>query len=174
LPRDEFPQKVRVALAKRASYICSNPECRALTVAPADSDLSDVLFIGKAAHICAASEGGARYDGTMTTEERKAISNGIFLCSSCADLIDRNNGGDYAVKQLSMWKRQHEDWVRANLNKRIESPPSIIAGKHEASGVGDVTALDIQGSAIIQPGTISRATGRGHITGTRIGPKMED
>jgi hypothetical protein len=44
-----------------------------------------------------------------------------------------------------------------------------VSGEHSARGVRDVTALDIQGSAIIRPGTRSTAEGSGRVTGTRIG-----
>lgn len=46
-----------------------------------------------------------------------------------------------------------------------------VAGTHEASGIGNITGLDIQGPAKIKPGTIARASGIGNITGTRIGGK---
>src|SRR5664279_5704365 len=94
--RDEFSKPTAEALGKRASYICSNPSCRACTLAPSEIDPGRYQYIGKAAHICAAALGGPRYDATMSEEERKAISNGIFLCSNCADLIDKNNGADFA------------------------------------------------------------------------------
>jgi hypothetical protein len=43
---------------------------------------------GKAAHIHAAAPGGRRYLASMTPYERRDISNGIWLCSHHADLID--------------------------------------------------------------------------------------
>jgi len=46
-----------------------------------------------------------------------------------------------------------------------------VAGIHEASGIGIVTALDIKGPAKIKPGTVSKASGIGNITGTKIGGK---
>jgi hypothetical protein len=173
MPRDEFSSGVRDALAKRASYVCSNPDCRVLTVAPADIDPTKVIYIGKAAHICAAASGGPRFDASMTPEARAAIENGIFLCSSCADMIDKNGGEDFSAPMLRAWKTQHEEWVRANLNLRRDGL-SVVAGSHEAVGFGEVTALDIQAATIISPGTISRAAGHGKVTATRIGPPRED
>lgn len=173
MKRDEFPEQIKLALAKRASFVCSNPDCRALTIAPADSDATSVLYIGKAAHICAAAGGGPRFDQNMTATERSAIENAIFLCSSCADMIDRNNGRDFSVADLRRWKMQHEEWVRAHLNLRRDAPLTQVSGTHEAVGVGEVTALDIQGAAIVKPGTISRAAGAGNVTATRIGPPKE-
>jgi hypothetical protein len=172
--RDEFPKAIRDAVAKRASFVCSNPECRALTVAPSDADASDFVYIGKVAHMSAAAPGGPRYDSSMTAQHRMDVSNALFLCSSCADLIDRNAGADFPLSRLKHWKKQHEDWVRSNLNRRVDSPLSVVGGTHEAAGVGEVTALDIQGSAIITPGTIAKATGQGSVTATRIGRRPKE
>lgn len=116
--RDEFPKTVASSLAKRASYICSNPDCRVYTSAPSDESADKFLYIGKAAHICAAAEGGPRYDNAMTSAERKMAQNGIFLCSNCADVIDKNGGLDFPVERLRRWKEDHDSWVSANLNKR--------------------------------------------------------
>ena len=174
MPRDDFAQPIRDAVARRASFVCSNPDCRALTIAAADADGSKVLYIGKVAHISAAAAGGPRYNATMTPEARVSISNAIFLCSNCADMVDKNGGSDFSIDLLNRWKAQHEEWVRGNLNRRVDSPLSEVAGSHEASGVGNVTALDIEGPAIIKPGTVSRASGLGNITATRIGQRSEE
>jgi hypothetical protein len=89
-------------------------------------------------------------------------------------MIDKNAGTDFPVARLKQWKSQHEEWVRSNLNRRVDSPLSVVAGMHEATGVGNITALDIQGSAIIRPGTISKATGQGDVTATRIGHRSKE
>ena len=121
MARDEFSSALKNMLAKRASFVCSNPECRSLTIAPSDADTFQVLYIGKAAHISAASRGGPRYEPSMSQEERRSIDNAIFLCSSCADMIDCNSGSDYTIIQLRKWKEEHESWVRQNLNRRVAS-----------------------------------------------------
>jgi hypothetical protein len=125
--RDDFPIRVVEALGKRAAYICSNPECRTLSIAPCAADDQKYLYIGKAAHICAAAPGGPRYDIEMTPEERSSPSNGIFLCSNCAEMIDKNDGIDFPVELLRSWKSDHEIWIAANLNKRRQDPG--IGGK---------------------------------------------
>jgi hypothetical protein len=33
----------------------------------------------------------------MSSDERKSTSNGVFLCSNCAEMIDKNNGLDFPV-----------------------------------------------------------------------------
>jgi hypothetical protein len=150
-PRDDFSKLVVDALAKRASFICSNPDCRAQTLAPSGAESGKYLYIGKAAHICAAAKGGPRFDPQMSAEERGGIDNGIFLCSSCADLIDKNSGLDFSPGQLHEWKRTHEKWVKANLNKRsqgrggeggsgkiIGNRGTIIGGRGGEGGVSGI------------------------------------
>lgn len=116
--RDDFLKPVIDALGKRAAYICSNPDCRAQTLAPSDTDPTKYLYIGKAAHICAAAKGGPRYRSDMSAVERAGIGNAIFLCSGCADMIDKNNGADFSEAMLRKWKSDHENWIAQNLNKR--------------------------------------------------------
>lgn len=150
-PRDDFSKPVVDALGKRAAFICSNPDCRAQTLAPSDKEPGKYLYIGKGAHICAAAEGGPRFDPEMTADERAGIDNGIFLCSSCADLIDKNGGADFSPEQLHEWKRTHEKWVTDNLNKRsqgrggeggsgtiIGDRGTIIGGKGGEGGVSGI------------------------------------
>ena len=88
--RDNFTQKVRDALARRVGYICSNPICEVFTEGSSGESSLKVFSIGKAAHICAAAPGGPRFNPKMTKDERSAIENGIWLCSICADLKDRD------------------------------------------------------------------------------------
>jgi hypothetical protein len=136
--RDDFDKSVVDALAKRAAYICSNPDCRTLTLAPSTEDDTKFIYIGKAAHITAASSGGPRFDASLSSEERKSIRNGIFLCSNCADMIDKNDGLDYPVDLLRKWKTEHEAWVIENLNKSTRGTPksslSITVTSHGQRG----------------------------------------
>lgn len=167
--RDYFDSKTIETLAKRASFICSNPDCKCLTLAASDIDDRKFIYNGVAAHITAASKGGPRYDANKTPEQRSNISNGIFLCGNCSIAIDKNNGNDFSVQQLLSWKTEHENWIRENLNKSIVNSIVIVDGEHHAKGVGNVIGLEIKKSAIIQPGTIVTAEGIGNITGTKIG-----
>ena len=169
--RDNFGPKTIDNLGRRASFICSNPDCRCITLCPSEKDPEKYIYTGKAAHITAAAEKGPRYDPSLTEPERSSIENGIFLCSNCADMIDKNKGMDYSVELLKKWKSEHEKWIKENLNKSPYSPISIIDGEHHAKGQGNVTGLDIQESVILKPGTKSTAEGVWNITGTRIGNK---
>jgi hypothetical protein len=82
--------------------------------------------MGRAAHMAAASKGGARYDDSMTPEQRSDISNAIFLCANCADIIDDNLGKDYPIDVLRNWKTEHEKWVRDNLNRTVNGESTTI------------------------------------------------
>lgn len=118
MARDEFSSAVKHALKMRASLICSNPDCRKQTVAPSESDEDKFVSLGKVAHITAAAVGGPRYDANLSPAERAAISNAIYLCSGCADFVDKNDGRDFPTSILKSWKKEHEKWVSANLNKQ--------------------------------------------------------
>jgi len=165
--RDDFSQPTINTIQKRAAFICSNPECRCLTIAPSEINLEEFLYIGCVAHITAATEGGPRYDSSLTAKQRSDISNGIFLCSSCATMIDKNDGKDFPVGLLNKWKREHETWIRDTLNKK-HITITEVNGTHEAQGVGDVAGLRITKPTKIKPGTIARASGIGKVSGTSI------
>ena len=166
--RDEFSPKTKEIISKRASFICSNPDCRSLTLYPSDAEPNKFIYIGKVAHITAASQQGARFESSLTPEQRSSSDNGIFLCSNCADMIDKNNGVDFTVALLKKWKNEHEKWVKDNLNQSVTSPVSIIDGEHYTKGKGQVTGIDAQEPVLIKPGTKSVAEGEGNITATRI------
>ncbi len=104
--RDDFSQQVKETLAKRVGYKCSNPFCQRATIGP-NSVPNKSTTIGIACHICAASKGGPRYDSMMTSTERASIENGIWLCSCCSDLIDKDPN-KYPVSLLHEWKDKAE------------------------------------------------------------------
>lgn len=151
MSRDDFSATIKKKLQMRAALICSNPNCRRQTVAPATLDSENFVCLGKAAHIAAASPGGPRYDGSQSPEDRRSINNAIYLCSACADLIDKNNGVDFPAALLDAWKNEHEQWVKANLNKDqsgkggdggggtiIGNRGTVIGGKGGSGGVAGV------------------------------------
>jgi len=85
MERDDFTQKTKDTVAKRAAYYCSNPNCSKLCIGPAEKILDNVSYIGIVAHITAASKGGPRYDKNLSSKERKSVKNAIFLCPNCAE-----------------------------------------------------------------------------------------
>ncbi|MFD7967428.1 hypothetical protein [Streptomyces clavifer] len=61
----------------------------------------------------ALSDHGPRADPTLPIEARNAVSNLLLLCSTCHDIVDKNNGEAYTVEQLSRLKAEHETWNAA-------------------------------------------------------------
>ena len=104
--RDDFDQRTKDVLFKRARAKCSNPACRRETC-EAHSEEDKAVNTGVAAHITAASPEGPRYDPTLSVEERKSPSNGIWLCQTCAKLID-SDSLKYTVELLRTWKSTAE------------------------------------------------------------------
>jgi len=102
--RDNFTAETIKALERRVNAKCSR--CRAATSGP-NLDPTKASNLGIAAHINAASPGGPRYDKNMDKAARKAIENGIWLCSNCATIIDRDPGG-YSPSLLSQMKEKAE------------------------------------------------------------------
>ncbi len=138
--RDDFPRPVVETLAKRVGNRCSNPGCRKLTSGPHTED-EKVLNVGVAAHVTAAASGGPRYDSSLTPEERKGIGNGIWLCQSCAKLVD-NDETRYTQELLARWKLDAEQ----EALREIESPsgkirPSDMDALKEYSAHFDRAAL---------------------------------
>ena len=102
--RDDFTEKVRNQIGKRAGWLCSAPICRRHTVG---SNLKGdgELTVGVAAHICAAAPNGPRYDASMTREQRRSADNGLWLCQDHARAIDSDPAA-FSVECLREWKIQ--------------------------------------------------------------------
>lgn len=114
--RDDFTKAVKDTLSQRVGLLCSNPECMRLTIGPNSAETKSTN-IGVAAHITAASPGGPRFDKNMVSIERYSISNGIWLCQSCAKLIDSDES-KYTVNLLVKWKNLAESHAESQLNER--------------------------------------------------------
>lgn len=120
--RDEFSHRTKEILAKRVGTLCSNPGCSVPTYGP-NLDPDKSINKGVAAHIKAASHGGPRYDPNMTAEERSSIENGIWLCESCAKLIDTDEKR-YSIDILMDWKLKAE----ARAQKALHNPRIVNFG----------------------------------------------
>ena len=122
--RDEFTEEVKRTIAARVGYVCSNPDCRARTSGP-QVEATRALNVGVAAHITAASPGGARYDESTLPEERRHADNGIWLCQNCAKLVD-NDADRFPSTLLREWKARAEKDALSRIGK--------TAGPHMPSG----------------------------------------
>lgn len=116
--RHNFTQDTVNKLRRRAGNICSNPDCYHQTLEPQITNEEKTTDTGIAAHICAASENGPRYDRAMSEKDRKHISNAVWLCSHCATKIDREAAA-YSVALLKQWKKSAEKRIRDNSNKKL-------------------------------------------------------
>jgi hypothetical protein len=115
--RDEFPKPVKELLAKRVAYLCSAPFCRKGTIGPSETRASGTSVSGIAAHITGAAESGPRRNDDLSSEERKAYSNGIWLCDTHGRLVD-NDTVRFEEDLLRQWKA----WAESNASRRQELP----------------------------------------------------
>src|SRR5688572_20443116 len=116
--RDDFSKLTVDILAKRVGYLCSNPDCRKHTVGPNDV-VDKATIIGIAAHITAAAPGGPRYDATLTPDQRGHIDNGIWLCSNCSILIDKDPNA-FSTAFLKKWRYDAEKEMSENIRGVIK------------------------------------------------------
>lgn len=137
--RDNFSDEVKRIIAGRVGYRCSNPHCRKPTNGPrVDSD--QVLNIGVAAHITAASPGGPRFDESLSVEQRSSIENAIWLCQSCGALVDRDLDR-FTVDILRDWKRQAENAASVELAAGTEFRPIAASELRQELTVGELVAV---------------------------------
>ncbi|WP_053407706.1 hypothetical protein [Vibrio hepatarius] len=151
-PRHDFLKSTITTLRENVAGLCSNPDCRVLTVASV-SDKDKTLNLGVAAHICAAAPGGPRYNPVQTKDERRAYENGIWLCSTCSRLID-DDADSYSVVLLNSWKSQTIEYVRSNVGKQMlpkdEIETRAIAETLNYVGGRDPAALFNKGAMAVK------------------------
>lgn len=134
--RDDFTEKTKDRMAKRVGYRCSNPNCRKLTCG-ATVEPDSFVNIGVAAHICAAAPGGKRYDKSMSASQRKSMLNGIWLCQSCAKLIDSDELL-YTKKLLYIWKHDAEKESIIELQINSMESSDLVGAYRAAKDCGDL------------------------------------
>lgn len=112
--RDDFTRDTIRKAAGRVGYRCSYPGCKSATIGASMESPDKTSVTGVAAHICAAAEGGPRYDKHMTVEERRGIENCLWLCQTHSKLIDTDEK-TYTVEILRKWKNDAEAAASAAL-----------------------------------------------------------
>jgi hypothetical protein len=136
--RDEFTDDAKRSIAARAGNHCSNPDCGASTSGPQE-DPSKSLNVGVAAHISGAAAGGPRYDPSLSVEQRSHVNNAIWLCQTCAKLVD-NDTVRFPIAVLHAWKTIAEHNALLSIGKtKLIAPQSesqrkyseIIPWKHK-------------------------------------------
>jgi hypothetical protein len=145
--RDDFPKQTITEIAKGVGYRCSNPECTRPTIG-ANAAQDGIITIGVAAHICAASPGGPRYNAAQSREERRAKENGIWLCQNCGRLVDADEQ-KFTVAVLTKWKRGAQERafrevvasVLPSATEEIVRVGSIIAADNSSAADADFDEL---------------------------------
>jgi len=97
---------VKRALAERAGYRCSYPECDASTAGPSEEGDLKSSNTGVAAHISGASSGpgSRRYDPNISKAARMSIANGLWCCQLHGKLIDTDEQ-TYSTAMLQTWRK---------------------------------------------------------------------
>lgn len=113
--KGDFSSKVIEALIKEVNGHCAR--CDKYTFAGKVGKPGKTYTIGKAAHICAASGRGPRYEASMTHAERVSSDNGIWLCGPCSDEIDADKD-QFPPQALRDMKRLAVDRQRKRINTR--------------------------------------------------------
>jgi hypothetical protein len=143
--RDDFTERTKLQIAKRAGWLCSYPPCRTPTVG-ATSDGQGEINIGTAAHICAAAPGGPRYDPNMSPAERSSAKNGIWMCRDHGKAVDCPDP-EFTVERLREWKRQAEQdsWRRVLRDEAIRGPAVLgdaqLAARLRAAAEADLSVF---------------------------------
>jgi hypothetical protein len=117
MPADpnRFRVKTVALIGKRAGYVCSNPDCLAMTTGAAKNPQSSVS-VGEAAHIYGANPQSARHRPEMSSAERSDVTNGIWLCGVCHKLVD-DDEDRFPAGLLFEWKRAHDNLIATNVGK---------------------------------------------------------
>lgn len=132
-PRDDFSKSTKQTLAIRAAHFCSNPSCLKLTAGP-HSDENKSLTTGHAAHIHAAAANGPRFNPHQTADERKAISNGVWLCRECGDIVDKDDSA-HSAALLRQWKSNHEAMIAEVRTKGYARSLELLESKRSEPAV---------------------------------------
>ena len=119
------PYRVKIALALRSGNRCAMPSCRrVLSSEPRDDEY---VMLGEAAHIAGERGGGARgrpsarFDPTMSPEQRNSLANLLYVCRNCHEVIDARPHGErkYPVERLLAIKAEHELAVAAAMDEAL-------------------------------------------------------
>ncbi|RSN83360.1 hypothetical protein EA770_07135 [Acinetobacter baumannii] len=134
---NNFTERTIILLRSRAANTCSNPTCKKLTTSAQIMDISKLMNIGVAAHICAASPNGPRFDKLMDSKSVSSIENAIWLCGPCSQIIDREPKL-YPVEVLKQWKKEAETRITSNLNKPFltENETESLVAKRMLQAIG--------------------------------------
>jgi hypothetical protein len=115
-----FPWSVVRQLAFEANFRCVRRGCYMLTHLW-DRNKNRFIVLGEAAHDSAASRGGPRYRPELTVAQRSAVSNGAWLCPTCATRVDKDPD-NFPLGTISSWQSEAAEFLREQFNYPFISP----------------------------------------------------
>ena len=139
--RDNFTPKTKLQIAKRAGWLCSDPECRRPTVG-ATSDGDSEIMLGEASHICAAAPGGPRFDAGMSEAERRSAKNGIWMCKLHGTSVDSDDP-KFTVELLRAWKKHAEEHSHRSVLYNEAARPAKVSEGELAQRLHAAAAADV-------------------------------
>ena len=89
--------------------------------------------MGVAAHITGAAPGGPRYDTSLSPEARRHADNAMWLCQTCAKLVD-NDPSQFEESLLRAWKTIAEHRALSLIGKTVP-PPSETEHQRKVRGI---------------------------------------
>ena len=105
-----YPTKI--LLAFRSGGVCAFPKCgKHLTY---EAKGGQDTYVAEAAHIRGEKPNAARYDASMTDDERDCVHNLIFMCTDHHTIIDKVEA-DWPTDTLRELKAAHETQVRQTM-----------------------------------------------------------
>ena len=107
-------QRIQKILFLRSGNRCALPDCRRELVIVVNNNDPDTP-LAEIAHIKGEKPGSARYDPSMTEDERNSAENLIIVCPTCHKKID-NQLTAYTVEELTRIKKEHEKWISDTTN----------------------------------------------------------
>lgn len=139
---------------------CAMPECRAHLV------IGETI-VAEICHIRARRKGGARYDPTLSEEQKNESANLILLCPTCHKLADKDKTGAYPVGDLLEIKAEHERDATFELSPAEVRHALAILAKHNAKGKRVVKHSTVSGEA-------TSNAGRGGVAFSFVGNNVGD
>lgn len=105
-------EKDKKILGWRSGNRCALPDCRRELIIDRNETDSESI-VGDFAHIKGERPGSARYDASMSDQERNAYANRILVCKVCHKRVD-DQPNEYTVEKLLEIKKQHEHYIRTS------------------------------------------------------------
>lgn len=141
-----YPTKI--VLAFRSGGVCAFPKCgRHLTYEAINGDDASV---GEAAHIRGEKPNAARYDPSMSDQERDAIDNLIYMCPGDHTIIDKVEA-DWPVDKLINLKKNHEETVKIAMEQAFADVAFPELERVIAWVTEEAPAVPVGGFDIIPP-----------------------